>query len=337
MDIEQIDPHNGPALAAWHATVVAADSAGREDVATPWQLPEVQAQLASQTDVLRLVYAGIEDGRTVVAAGQVALPLTHSTTHAEVQVFVHPDHRRQGHGSRMMGHLVTVARGHGRAVLNSETVWPYEGPADGAGTPGVEFLRRHGFVLGLGNVMRTLDLPIDHTLLDRLAAEAAPHHGEYELRSFVGRVPVELEQGWADLVSGLSVEAPTGGMERERESADVEELRRRQDLAEAQGRTKYHTAALSPEGHVVAYTDLATTRHDPDNAFQWGTLVDPAHRGHRLGLAVKVANLRLLQAEQRTARRVRTWNAEVNGPMIAVNEWLGFRPVERLGEFQRRL
>ena len=32
-----------------------------------------------------------------------------------------------------------------------------------------------------------------------------------------------------------------------------------------------------------------------------------------------------------------TWNAEVNAHMVAVNEQLGFEPVERLGEFQKRL
>jgi hypothetical protein len=37
------------------------------------------------------------------------------------------------------------------------------------------------------------------------------------------------------------------------------------------------------------------------------------------------------------ARVVHTWNADVNAAMIAVNEAMGFRPVERLGEFQREL
>jgi hypothetical protein len=52
---------------------------------------------------------------------------------------------------------------------------------------------------------------------------------------------------------------------------------------------------------------------------------------------VKVANLRLFQSTPQAATRLRTWNAEVNSHMVGVNERLGFRPVERLGEFQRRL
>ena len=95
---------------------------------------------------------------------------------------------------------------------------------------------------------------------------------------------------------------------------------------------------LPPQvGVVVAYTDLATTVHEPGRAYQWGTLVHRAHRGHRLGVAVKVANLRLLQSERPDIVRLTTYNAEVNAHMIGVNEALGFRPVARLGDFQKRL
>lgn len=35
--------------------------------------------------------------------------------------------------------------------------------------------------------------------------------------------------------------------------------------------------------------------------------------------------------------RLTTYNAEVNAHMIGVNEALGFRPVARLGDFQKKL
>jgi GNAT superfamily N-acetyltransferase len=337
MDLEQIDPANRAALAAWHATVVAADSHGRADTATPWQLPEVEAELADQESTTRLLVAGIESGRHVVVAGQIAMPRTHSLRHANIGVFTHPHHRRRGLATRMLEHLETIAGGHARSVLNAEATWPYDAPADGSGTAGAEFLRSRGYTLGLVDVMRSLDLPADDTVLGRLAAEAAPHHAAYELRSFVGPVPDELAVGWAELAAALVVEAPVGDLERERESAEVADLRRHEALIAAQGRTKYNTVAVAANGAVVAYTHLAVSRHDPANAFQWGTLVDPAHRGHRLGLAVKVANLRLFQGQTQAATRLRTWNAEVNSHMVAVNESLGFRPVERLGEFQKVL
>ena len=54
------------------------------------------------------------------------------------------------------------------------------------------------------------------------------------------------------------------------------------------------------------------------------TLVHPEHRGHRLGLAVKLANLEALAHEAPLVRRIVTGNARVNAPMIAVNDLMGF-------------
>ncbi len=65
----------------------------------------------------------------------------------------------------------------------------------------------------------------------------------------------------------------------------------------------------------------------PHQAWQEITIVDPAHRGHRLGLAVKLANLDFLAERAPDVRTIRTSNAQENAPMIAVNDMLGFEIV----------
>ena len=50
----------------------------------------------------------------------------------------------------------------------------------------------------------------------------------------------------------------------------------------------------------------------------------PKHRGHRLGLLVKIAMLDLLAAHQPAVRHIETGNAGGNAHMIAINEQLGF-------------
>ena len=52
---------------------------------------------------------------------------------------------------------------------------------------------------------------------------------------------------------------------------------------------------------------------------------------------MKVHSLRRFQEERPGRRTLYTFNAEVNTHMIAVNHALGFRPVQRLGEFQKKL
>jgi hypothetical protein len=72
-------------------------------------------------------------------------------------------------------------------------------------------------------------------------------------------------------------------------------------------------------------------------ASQWGTIVEREHRGHRLGMLVKVENLRNLRRHFPETETITTWNAAENRHMIAVNEELGFRAVERYQAWQLAL
>jgi GNAT superfamily N-acetyltransferase len=283
MEIVRVDPFDEAAVAAWHATVIDAEEHDRGDARTSWTLPEtLVAVQQEQTDGIRWLYAGVEDG-TVVVSGQCQWSLIDNLDHAWVRVFTRPEHRRRGFGSAMLAHVEQVARAQGRTVLDTEADWPYSQPGDGTGVAVAEFLQHRGYRFGLGDVHRVLDLPVDPRLLDDLAAEVAPHHTAYTLRTWVGPVPEDIVAGFAELVATLVVEAPTGGLEREPESADVGALRRAEELVEKQGRTTYNSAAVNASGEVVAYSNLATLAHDPVNAYQWGTLVRRADRGHRLG------------------------------------------------------
>ena len=235
----------------------------------------------------------------------------------------------------MLEHLTAVAVAHGRSTLNADAAWAYDAPGDGAGTPNADFLTRHGFAFSLGDVKRVLDLPVDDALLARLADEAASHHEDYTLRHFVGPVPEDIIDAFGDLVGSLITEAPMGDLDFEPEVFDATRIRADEKVFEASGRTKYTTVAMAPDGSLVAYSELAVPTYDPEHAYQWGTLVRPGHRGHRLGLATKVHNLRRFQEPESGRLRLFTYNAEVNTHMIGVNDAMGFRPVQRLGEFQK--
>jgi GNAT superfamily N-acetyltransferase len=332
-----VDPFDPSAFDPWHAAYLAAEQAAPPGVTSPWQLEEVRAQAQHpDSGSWNAAFAGVVDGR-VVTSGWIQTPLLDNTELAMVMVHTVPEARRRGHGRAMLEHLETVARERRRTVVVGESAWAYGLGPDGAGEPGREFARATGFVLALGDVKRVLDLPVEEALLTGLAAEAAPWHAGHELRSWSGPVPDELLEGWARLVSSLAVEAPMGELTMEAEVADPSLVREREAVLVRQGRTKYNTVALDPAGELIAYTDLATTVHEPGRAYQWGTLVRRDARGRRLGLAIKVANLRLLQRERPDITTLTTYNAEMNVHMVGVNERLGFRPVARLGEFQKRL
>ena len=236
----------------------------------------------------------------------------------------------------MLHHLEQVARAHQRSVLVGEVSYPFEAPADGAGTPYADFVRRRGYTFALGNVQRVLDLPVDEAALRALVEEAEPHHSGYTFRQFKGAIPQDIVDSFADIVGTLMTEAPTGEIEHEPEVFDASRIRADEEVFAASGRTKYTTVALDSSGEVAAYSELVLPAYDPGKVFQWGTLARPQDRGHRLGLAAKARNLLWAQPELGRATLV-TFNAESNAHMIGVNERMGFRPVERIGEFQKRV
>ena len=335
LEIAPVDPSDAAAFAAWHRVYELSTRHELGEVATPWQLEELRATMQAPG---RHSWSGAWSallGGQAVGAGWMRTPLLDNLELAELDVHVLPDHRRRGIGTDLLALLEDEARSRGRRVLTGLSSWPYDAGSDGRGAAGPEFARARGFDLALSEVQRELLLPVDDDLLAALADDAARAHPAYTLRSWSGPVPDDLLQGWAEITSTLATEAPTGDLELEPEAVSTEAVREREDTIARQGRTKYNTVALSESGEVVAYSDLATTVHEPGRAYQWGTLVRREHRGHRLGVAVKVANLRLLQRERPDITRLTTYNAEVNSHMIGVNEALGFRPVARLGDFQK--
>ena len=336
LDLRPLDPYDVAAFDAFYDVYIAAVIAVGPDASSPWMREELRAIfLGRSTSSWTGGFVGSIDGEVVVA-GRLRTRLLDNRESAEVDVHVDPRFQRRGFGSQMLALLVAEAHGRGRRILNAEASWAYDVGPDGAGEAGPEFARAHGFALGLSDVKRRAELPVAVERLDALAAEAASHHAAYELRSWTGPVPDDLAVGWVRLESTLTTQAPTGELELEPEKADVALLREAEAVTAEQGRTKFNTVALDGRGEVVAYSDIVTTVHEPGRAYQWGTLVRRDARGRRLGLAVKVANLRLLQRESPGLSELITYNAEVNSHMIAVNEQLGFVPVARLGEFQRR-
>jgi RimJ/RimL family protein N-acetyltransferase len=106
----------------------------------------------------------------------------------------------------------------------------------------------------------------------------------------------------------------------------------------ARRRHQLATAAVErATGRFVAFTDVNVPFSDHRVVSQFGTVVEPEHRGHRLGLAVKIANLINVLDAYPDAESVQTYNAEANEHMIAVNEALGFRAVERSSHWQLEL
>lgn len=334
--IQRVDPFDEETFEAWHRVYAGSQVADRGPDAAVWQLEELVAGFRKPSPAReQRAYAGFHDG-AVVSAGYMSFSRSDNLDSARVAVDVAPAERRRGHGTRMLEHLAAEAKELGREVLHAGVDWRAEAGEEGTGVSGVEFLRHHGFALGLVELQRRLELPVPAERLAALRDEAYAASSSYTLRSWVGPIPDELLQGWAELDAAVQTEAPMGDLDLEAQTPDVEEVRHGEQVMAEQKRVPYHAVALDPEDAVVAFSQLVTSGYEPGRAYQWGTLVRRDHRGHRLGLAVKVANVELLQREAPEVTHVLTWNAGVNEHMIGINERIGFRVSERAGQFQKR-
>ena len=333
MEIERVDLDDSEAVDAWYAVYESAERYERP-FAVPWLRGEIEGEFEPNLRTDAAIFVGTVDGR-VVCAGTLELPLLDNTHTANLGVFTDPLRWRRGYGSAMLEYLEGLARDRGRRTAYLEVNYQIGSPPDGRGTVAPDFARARGYSFALGDIMRSLSLPVDDTHLAGLAAKATPHHRAYRIERFRGRVPEEWVADYINLDAHVATDSPTGSLEVEAGTTDLASFRELEARIVRQQRVSYSAVALHEET-VVGFTTVGVSRLDPSRGYQWGTLVAAEHRGHRLGLALKVANLQQVQDSEPALRSIVTWNAEDNEQMIAVNEELGFAPVERFAEYEKR-
>jgi len=279
-----------------------------------------------------------DDSRHVLGAGSASWMLLSNPTLAFLDVAVYPEHRRRGVGALLADTVESVADEHGRT---SKITWigfaePKDGEATAAAqngdavpadTPGLIMATKRGYTLRLVNRQSRLDLPVDAGLLDRLWRVAEPKAAGYRLRQWVG-VP---DEKWLDQIAALSastaVEQPVGDVDWEEDPWDGDRLREYIQRLGESGRDAVTTVAEHiATGEIVAETDFDVTRQGRADAEQGDTIVRRDHRGHNLGMTVKIANLRRLMRDYPQIERVYTWNTSINEHMLAINTALGFYP-----------
>ncbi|MBO1267162.1 GNAT family N-acetyltransferase [Arthrobacter sp. PO-11] len=289
-----------------------------------------------------------------VAVGRcsLTLPLSENTDEAGIEILVASAHRRQGIGTAMLGRMESLARERGRTVFDSYCGEPIGSFPEGApelaaksGTGGVPreaastgFALRHGYSLEQVETTSLLPLPVPSGLLSTLERDALEHARDYKLLLWQDRCPETVVEAYAALKSLMTTEVPIAGLGWEGERWDVARVRAEEDTWCKSGiESLVAVARHDGSGELAAYTVLNHRAALPGIVNQEDTLVAPGHRGHRLGMLAKIANLRRAQLQWPDAKSVMTWNASENRHMLAINIALGFRPAGIEGEWQKRL
>jgi len=246
----------------------------------------------------------------------LTLPARENTHLAYLTPVVGLGYRRRGIGTALVRHAAGRAHAGGRALLSAECT---------LGSPGEAFSRALGARAGMAEASRVLHLraiPDGH--LARLRERARAAGGGYALLSWEGPAP-ERYIGQVAALNQDGEDAPhEAGHEAQR--WDVARVRAAEQRAAGQGLRRYSVAARSERtGELAALTELQVDPQAPEWAYQGLTVVARAHRGHRLGLLVKVAMLERLAGREPQLERIITGNADVNEHMIAINVALGYQ------------
>lgn len=288
------------------------------------------ARLRHGWDGDRILAALARDERDrVIGVLEVWLPHWDNAHLGAVEVTVDPVVRRQGVGRQLFDAGVARVRAEGRTLVLSECF---------DATAGVDFLKAMGLDRALEAVHRRQDLvTVDWARLDAEYAAAESHAEGYELVRIAGPTPDDLMTGVAQMTAAIN-DAPIGDLDIEDEVFSPERIRAFETAQLARGHRFYRVVARERSSGVLAgHTMVGVDSERPWHAGQHDTSVLRAHRGHRLGLLLKIDMLRWLAEVEPQLRILDTQNAASNAHMIQVNEVLGYHLLGITFEWQRHL
>ncbi len=279
-------------------------------------------------------WLALEGDRAVGVAG-ASFPLKENLHLANLSIVVAQAARRHGVAGELADVVLQRLRDDGRT-----TAVGFIGAPVGTTAPGEAFASGLGAKPALATIRRELVLADvdDAALAAVLEDQVLPMAVGYDVVQWIDVVPDHLVDGAAALLPHVFMDSPRGDLDFEDEVWDGPRYRDYERDVAARGRRLVATGAVErTSGRLVAYTDITVPTTRPSSAGQWGTIVDEEHRGHRLGLLVKLENLAQLRRSFEKVVRVNTWNAADNQHMIRVNELIGFRVAEHYQAWQLAL
>jgi GNAT superfamily N-acetyltransferase len=330
IEIRDVDLDDEPQLKGWYDAWSAAQAARPAGMIESWE--NARVAMPRRHPGFRVDLFTAAEGEQLVGAGMLNLPLHDNVTVAYAEISAHPDHRRRGVGAAVLAEVERRAVAAGRERVLTEVFTPPGGTA-----PGVAFAETHGYIVANREGMKALEVTASEPLWASLEEQVAVALGDYRILVWRDVVPDGYVEQMCVLLGQFMSLVPQGDLDLEDGEWTVERFRAAERRRIEIGAALFLAVAVAPDGSLVAANELRLNTHDSRVAHISITMVLPDHRGHRLGLATKLATHRALRAAFPECGLVVTSNADMNDHMNAINDALGYRVLESLVEYHRRL
>jgi GNAT superfamily N-acetyltransferase len=314
----RLDPADTGTIKALHDVYLAAHAVDDPE-GPPWSAAAQAARISGGPPLHepRETWLVPAPGRAggVIAWYSARYPDRENLSWAILDLTVHPGWRRRGLGTMLLQHAAQRVAGAGRIGL---------GGMIRHGSAGDRFATWAGARKGIDDIRRVLDLrKVPAGAWRQLREPLAQATADYLLDSWEGSTPDDYVQGIADMFNTMN-DAPRDA-DQDPSFYDPERVRNDDMQVAAEGGRRQMVGAFhAATGEMAGYTELRVPPDLPGWGFQGNTVVGRRHRGHRLGLLLKVQMLELLAEREPGLERIATWNAGANSHMIAINERLGF-------------
>lgn len=272
--------------------------------------------------ILRRLVAETPDGR-IIGSGEFHHARDMYDPHKfHVGVAVHPDHRRQGVGSRLYDATMEALQPRAPTVLWtwSRETWPES----------LRFALNRGF----REVQRAWESRLDVASFDPTSFQERADAALRGLTVTTLADEKKVNPNWLQDVYEL----------HQKLAADVP----RPDTFTPQTLEQFQQGVLGYPGHLdnayflvkdgtryVAESFLFKSAELPDVLYQALTATRREYRGRGIAFGVKLYTIAF--ARQGGAREIRTWNDTLNEPMLRINTKLGFARQPAWITFEKRL
>ena len=265
-------------------------------------------------------------GGEIVASAVAWMDLEQNLENGGGWIYVRPADRGKGYGRALAGvvfdHLEQRARRRFDTYVREG--YPAESLVSKAGLKPVYREKRSRLVVG------DVDMEMMRAWIDRAQERAS----DYELHAFQAPFPETVVEKYCDLQFQMNT-APREDYEADDEVMTPKMWRE----TEAQSAASFndlitYVAVHKASSDYVGSTTIQIDQLQPDQAWQWETVVHPDHRNKGLGRLLKAAMMERLNTDWPKVERVDTWNAGSNEPMLNINIEMGFKPIVITNTYQ---